>query len=256
MDNHLLKRLTRISMTFVLFFTPLFAFNGDTHQHTTKYGIEKVKESFGKNLEEFYNDEVTSILIEYCTKPDDDEIEGFFKFHFYNPATNKNFKGENKSALTMMSYHYNEALKNCINGSSNRIKTYDELGRALHFLEDLNTPVHTNNQSFMDSVSNLTFHVSFENRCKKIQDEVIVEKLTEKEYDYYLLNSIENIGKSCAGVANNNFYILYNNFSPKSEVAASSIINAERAVAGVLYKFYNQAILISNQLKQISHVKA
>ena len=214
-----------------------YAFDGPTHQYTTEYGIRLVKDTFGKEFINFYSKDVEGRLQIFCIKPDEDEIEGAYKLHFYNPATNKNFRGENKSALKMFIDHYNRAINNYKCGKIE--KAYEELGRAIHFLEDLNTPVHTNNQCLMDSATNFAFHISFENRCKVIQDN-IKSKMEKNEYEYYIINSLEAIGRSSAEIANDNFYALYNKILPRDVVVANAIENAQKAVAGVLYKFYYQ----------------
>lgn len=216
------------------------AFDGPTHQYTTEYGLELVKDTFGENFVGFYNQNIKERLHIFCVKPDEDETEGAYKLHFYNPATNKNFRGEDKSALKMFIEHYDKAINNY--KCRKEDKAYEELGRAIHFLEDLNTPVHTNNQCLIDSATNFAFHVSFENRCKVIQNS-IKSKMKKNEYGYYIINNLEAIGKSSAEMANDNFYALYNKILPRDVVVANAIENAQKAVAGVLYKFYYQVHL-------------
>lgn len=211
------------------------AFSGKTHQYTTQRGIEILDSVLGEKYKEFYLDKDREQILKYCTKPDEDETDGAFKYHFYNPATEKNFMGEDDSALARCKNHYQNAI-NLFNNDC-RENAFEELGRSLHFLEDLNTPVHTNNQSFVDTTYNVSFHVSFENKCKDIQSRV-VSSLLKKEFRYYRINTIENIAKACAFLANDNFYSLYKKTLPREAVAANSIKNAQKSVAGVLYKFY------------------
>lgn len=214
-----------------------FAFSGETHQYATQHGISLVRDTFKGKVAEFYNDSVKDKIFEFCTKPDEDETDGAFKMHFYNPDTDKNFMGEDESALAMFKMHYANALK--YYKKNEKVKSCEELGRAIHFLEDLNTPVHTNNQSLMDSATNLAFHVSFENRCKKIQFMSKV-KMDAQEFNYFINNSLNSIGKASAGLAHDNFYVLYNKLVDKDTVVLNAIENAQKAVAGVLYKFYCQ----------------
>ena len=211
------------------------AFSSATHEYTTQRGVSILDEVQGESCSKFYTQEDREQILTYCTRPDEDEIEGAYKYHFYNPATEKNFMGEDDSALARCKSHYNKALYYYKSG--NRKSAMEELGRALHFLEDLNTPVHTNNQDLLDTAFNFTFHVSFEDKCKDIQD-MIVSSLTKKEFRYYVVNSVENIAKACAYLANDNFYALYEKLLSKELVAENSIRNAQKAVAGVLYKFY------------------
>lgn len=211
-----------------------FGFSSDTHQYTTTRGIEICKQVM-KDTKKIYTKEVKDQLYKFCTRPDDDEIEGAYKVHFYNPATEKNFNGEDDSALYRFKMHYDNALNLYKEGKE--MDSISELGRALHFLEDMNTPVHTNNQSFLDSTIDVFLHTSFEKRCVEVQSEV-VSKMLRREFDYYCINTIEQIGKSSAFLANDNFYSLYKKKLPRDDIAKNSIENAQKAVAGVLYRFF------------------
>lgn len=211
------------------------AFSSETHQYTTQRGLAILDDVLGGKYSSFYTQEDREQIYTYCTRPDEDEIEGAFKYHFYNPATEQNFMGEDDSALRRCTGHYDKSTYYYKSG--NREAAFEELGRALHFLEDLNTPVHTNNQDLFDTAFNFTFHVSFEDKCKDIQSRVI-SSLLRKEFRYYEINTVENIAKSCAYLANDNFYALYKKLLPRELVAENSIKNAQKAVAGILYKFY------------------
>lgn len=210
------------------------AFCSETHEYTTKMGMNLFRNNFQESFDRIYNEKSQEQLMTFCTRPDEDESTGGFKYHFYNPATEKNFMGEDESALKKCNDHYNNALKYYKDGK--QLDAFEELGRSLHFLEDLNTPVHTNNQTFIDTAFNVAFHVSFENRCKEIQDDAVA-LMCKREFVYYKDNSLTTIAKASALLANDNFYALYEKFIDKNTVAAHSIINAQKAVAGVLYKF-------------------
>ena len=211
-----------------------FGFSSDTHQYTTTRGIDICNQVM-KETKKLYTKDVIDQLYKFCTKPDDDEIEGAFKVHFYNPATEKNFNGEDDSALHRFKMHYAKALG--LYKEGDLMESMSELGRALHFLEDMNTPVHTNNQSFLDSTIDVFLHTSFEKRCVEIQSEV-VSTMLRREFDYYCNNTIEQIGKSSAFLANDNFYALYKKKLPRDNIAKNAIENAQKAVAGVLYRFF------------------
>ena len=215
--------------------TGVSAFSSETHQYTTLRGLNILDKVQEEKYSKFYTQKGRDQIFTYCTRPDEDEIEGAYKYHFYNPATEKNFMGEDDSALTRCKNHYNQAVYYYKSG--NREAAFEELGRSLHFLEDLNTPVHTNNQDLLDTAFNFTFHVNFEDKCKDIQERVI-SWLLKREFRYYEINSVENIAKSCAYLANDNFYALYEKLLPREIVAENSVKNAQKAVAGMLYKFY------------------
>ena len=212
----------------------VLSFSSSTHEYTTLRGIEIYKENFKKSFDSLYDQNFESQLKIYCTKPDDDENDGAYKYHFYNPATGKNFNGEDESALKRFIDHYNKAVS--LYKSGNKFNSYEELARSLHFLEDMNTPVHTNNQSFLDSAFDSLFHMSFEKKCVKIQSQALC-KLSPREFKYYKNNDIEQIGKASAILANDNFYAVYKKVLNKDIVAIKSVENAQKAVAGVIFKF-------------------
>ena len=111
----------------------LSAFSSATHEYATKKGIAICTSVF-KEASELYDERSVVQLLVFCTKPDEDEIEGAFKVHFYNPATEKNFNGEDDSALSRYKVHYNSAVDFFKKGEKD--KAISELGRAIHFMED------------------------------------------------------------------------------------------------------------------------
>lgn len=231
--------LSFITSMFVFPFVTLsaFSFSGPTHVFVTKNAINMLDGS-DKKIGEFYTSNDRTILAESCTKPDDDEIEGAYKYHFFNPATEKNFMGEDLSALVKFTSHYNNAVE--LFSCGKRVDSMVELARALHFLEDLNTPVHTNNQDVLDTAFNFPFHISFEDKCVEIQDETksLLSPLSTESLKYYIDNKNSAIGKACAYTANDNLYSLVKDLLPKDTVCKNAIVNAVEASEGVLYKFY------------------
>lgn len=210
------------------------SFSCSTHEYTTERGIIIYKENFKEAFDLLYDENFESQLKIFCIKPDEDENDGIYKYHFYNPATGKNFNGEEESALKRFKDHYNNAV--ALYKSGNKFDSYEELARALHFLEDMNTPVHTNNQSFLNSAVDSLFHMAFEKKCVNLQSNA-VSTLTAREFDYYKNNDIEQIGKACATLANDNFYAMYEKLLTQEDVAVKSVENAQKAVAGMIYKF-------------------
>ena len=166
--KYIINLVLLVGIVFLGFPTGSLAFDAYTHQHTTKCGLEILASSMGDEYANFFDENMSQVVYQYCTMPDQDEIQGSFKYHFYNPDTGKNFMGEKESSLFKLNEHYEMAVKNY--KINNKQKAFEELGRALHFLEDLNTPVHTNNQNFMDAGKNVLSHVAFEKICNKVAD--------------------------------------------------------------------------------------
>ena len=215
------------------------AFDGPTHKYVTDTSLSFVNNEF-KDFKNFYTDDVIEQLLIYCIKPDEDETEGAYKFHFYNPATERNFMGEKESALTRFMGHYRKAVRYY---KADRNKdAFEELGRSIHFLEDLNTPVHTNYENVFDAGLKLRMHVEFEKRCVAVQEEC-TPSLDVKNIGYYIKNSLSEIGKSSAYLSADNFYSLENEIEPRDIIAKYSVKNAQKAVIGLLYRFFYEVRL-------------
>ena len=195
-----------------------------SHDYITKYAI-------GISNLNLSQSQIDALRV-YCIKPDEDEAEGAFKNHFYNPATNLNFRGERSSALTKFEEHYL---------NSDKGRNIEHLGRAIHFLEDLCCPVHTYYEDLFDSVYRLNQHVDFENTCDKIIHD-INPLMIAIDKDYYYINSLKTIGKSCAMKASKLFHELDTDLVSVRDTAERSILLAIQSVAGILIRFFGGSI--------------
>ena len=195
--------------------------NEKTHLFITKTALELAETNLSKAEKD--------IVICSSILPDKDENEGTFKNHFYNPATHKNFKGERTSALTKVIEHYQKSK----NGNN-----LEELGRSLHFLEDLCTPVHTFYDDLFDAVVRLEQHVHFEKICDSLVDDFKLENKLET-MKYYTHNSLKTICKSCAMKSSILFKQMDDGKIRMAQVGKKSIENGIQAVAGILYRFEN-----------------
>lgn len=193
--------------------------NEKTHLFISEKAIEQSKIKISKKNKD--------ILLNGSIIPDTDENEGAFKNHFYNPATRKNFRGERTTALTKFIEHYEKAKSGA---------DIEELGRSIHFLEDLNTPVHIFYEDLFDSVYRLNQHIEFEKVCDKLVQNInfnshIIE-------GYYTVNSLKTIGKACAMKASILFKELDEGKTKAEVIGERSINNAIGAVTGILIRFF------------------
>ena len=177
-------------------------------------------------------------LIESSTLPDIDEKDNLFAAHFYNPVTQLNFRSERETALTRFIEHYDKSK----NGEN-----LEEIGRAVHYLEDLNTPVHVAYEDKFDSVYRLSGHIEFENTCDSLIDEVkdIVFEIDKK---YYIVNPLETIGKAgamTASVLYDEYENCYEQHIP--EVGRKALLNAIKATAGILYRVFGGAANVQSK---------
>lgn len=224
-----------------------FGFGSETHEAVTSYSLKDIINLYsesGENILQNGNEknilnEITGnykdIIISGSLKPDDDENKGGFKYHFYNPITERNYMGEKENAVYKCKTHYEQAIKNYKLGDKN--VAYEELGRAIHFLEDSNTPVHTGYDNPTDSVVKLPLHVRFEKKCDIINDKCQAT-VTLDALAYFKYNSVENIAIASSILALDNFYRLDNKVdNNEEEIAKSTVLNAQKKVIGLIYKF-------------------
>lgn len=180
--------------------------------------------------------ELKDSIIHYSTQPDFDENEEGFKGHFYNPATSKNFIDGYDNALSRFYRHYEKSIenkKNGLDGASN-------LGRAIHYLVDLCTPVHTYNQDVFDAAVNISSHVFFENRCNDLIGEIKDEELIDDiNSNYFTCNSINVIGIN-SSLVSSTLFNKYSKIKTKSDtdgIAIQSIMNGIKNTVGILHRF-------------------
>lgn len=241
-----MKRRKRLAILFGIFAglvlgAPcLRAFNSNTHRYVTEQGLGLVTQiNSHKNILNEDDKKYFDTIADYSLKPDEDEIEGAYKFHFYNPATETNFMGEKNSALAKCNMHYNNAIK--AYKDNNKPFAFQELGRAIHFMEDLNTPVHVGYNLPTDAVLKFPLHVRFEKVCDNINKGCAAE-ISRESLKYFKANSVSTIAKSSAVLASGNYYRLNNKVGKESdeELAKNSVLNAQYRITGLLYKFFDQ----------------
>lgn len=222
------------------------AFNEISHKYVTKTSFEAITDLKSddppkKGLHEFSeflkNDEQNykELLVEYSVQPDIDENQGIYKYHFYNPITEANFMNEKKSALTKCKSHFSKAISFYNEGK--KAEAYQQLGRSIHFMEDMNTPVHTAYDQPTDSLFKLPLHMDFEKVCDNVCAECKLEVVPEA-LNYYQDNSLDTIANSAATLSADNFYYLENNKIDKKTLAKNAISNAQKKILGIIYKFF------------------
>ena len=127
----------------------------------------------------FENDK---ILKETCILPDKDENDYGYSSHFFNPVTYKCYLNSEDSAKNRFIWHIsNYLIKN----------NKESLGRAIHFLEDICTPVHTQYEDPVDAALKLNLHINFEKQL----DEYLESHIEFKQY--IMFNTISELLKYC-----------------------------------------------------------
>ncbi len=141
-----------------------------THQLITLEAFARFVEKHG-----FYSDAdgtdalvISLLLAAGSGLPDIDETDWGFAAHFYDPDSGKNFLGQDDpTAKTRTASHYNIAYNILSSNfhmdllSDDFARVMEELGRALHYLQDLCVPHHASNK-----IAVLTNHSDFEEYVK------------------------------------------------------------------------------------------
>ena len=127
----------------------------------------------------FENDET---LKEICILPDKDENDYGYSSHFFNPVTYKCYLNSEDSAKNRFIWHLSNYLIS---------KDKESLGRAIHFLEDICTPVHTQYEDPVDAALKLNLHINFEKQLDKYLESNIEFK------QYIMFNTISELLKYC-----------------------------------------------------------
>lgn len=122
---------------------------GHTHQYLTAKALEVLKADKGQATADLLY-AYGSTLLQYSDWPDTYETDLFtFGGHFYDPATGRNYL--NQTSPTALSRFKDHAAKAKSYYAKNRTASMQELGKALHYLEDAATPHHSANKTALNS---------------------------------------------------------------------------------------------------------
>lgn len=119
--------------------------NNKTHQRLAKKAYDYIDDLY-PNVFPSGSEE----LIRYADFPDNNQYESEYRnnMHFYHGINKDNYMrgivGGGQTAKTRFMHHYNMAL--VLYGIGDKTEAYRSLGKALHYISDLSTPVHTGDQ--------------------------------------------------------------------------------------------------------------
>lgn len=203
-----------------------------THQYLAARGLTILQNDKGSSVaNNYYTTGAASIIMEYADMPDVDENQDVFAAHFYNPYTGLNFIAQtNPTAKTKFIDHYNNAVSNY---SSNPTYAYQELGRAIHFLSDLNEPHHAAN-----AIAGVTNHIEFEGWVDAYRYTYNVNN--SSWYTYVSTSTLDGISNYCAYHAYGylEWATAVTNQAANFHVAANGTLPfAQQFVAALLYRF-------------------
>ena len=201
-----------------------------THGYITEVAYDLLRDD-NSDAYTFYQGQLAN-LVRGSVLPDADETNGIYAWHFYG-ENGKNWQGGTVTAYTKCIEHYNDAVD--LYEAGNKSAAMEELGRALHYLQDVNVPHHA-----MNKVAGLSNHTQFENEAEANRTSYVVTGLTNSIYtaaddslgtiiDYYA-----DIARGWYDEASSNQQ------SERATAAGASVRNSQRATVTVLYKFMQE----------------
>lgn len=218
---------------------------GPTHSHQifcaqafeiliNDYGVEKIKP--------ILRGERT--IVASADLPDVDEKDYCYAYHFYNPYTNKNYwpvssKIQNITGLTQFNKHLNNAVNYY---STSKEYALTELGRAIHYFEDVNEPHHAANLTALNSTHafyekyvdhrNADFLVCHSTKYDDFKD------MTFMEYCNTVFIDSAKLSYTYKDIVNNPFK--YSKDDGWYEAASITLDNLQENLASIILRFYEE----------------
>lgn len=216
--------------------------SGDSENNYGSHGLIAlmgISIASGKNsaIDAYFTSARTQWLIEYSVMPDTDERGAAFDCHFYG-ADELNYMKGTDTAYTRFRNHYNTAVTQYKSG--NYQQATQELGRAIHFISDINNPHHASN-----AVALLSYHTQFEDYVEEARESNVVNPtyITASYLAGFSNKSLKTIADESAtharsyfSLANSNYPVSFNR-SQAVLAINPTFCNAQKVTAGVIYKF-------------------
>ncbi len=170
-----------------------------THKRVTRFAL--------KNIPELAN--YKGLLEEFAQRPDFDEKGLFNNWHFFSPTLKKknvDFNGKNNAFSK-----YKEHVENMLKGISekNSDKYIEHAGRAIHFLQDMTQPQHTQKSFIFNKILHLRMHLAFEEFVKENQQDCFCEYIEKpfinRSYDDIFMENVNLSYKSELPLSNNRY---------------------------------------------------
>lgn len=193
-----------------------------------------------------------AILGKESEQPDADIVSTltWYKGHFYDPLTGKNFRGDDSyTAKTNASMCYRGAVEEYKKG--NRTEAITQLAHSLHYVQDAGEPHHACNMIAVPGSPEYgpTNHAKFEARASKLlyQMEIDLEDIEyELEfYDQFAVTLTEDNVHNIATVAKDfRNMATSENLGQQNLAAALLLYKSMMDTSGMLYKFAKEVGMI------------
>lgn len=214
-----------------------------THQLITLEAFARFIEKHG-----FYSDAdgtdalvISLLLAAGSGLPDMDETDLGFVAHFYDPDSGENFLGQDDpTAKTKTGSHYNIAYNILSSNfhmdllSDDFARVMEELGRALHYLQDLCEPHHASNK-----IAVLTNHTDFEDYVEDNIETILGNSPSSNCYYHSIAlnNSTQYLAHYAATIAKPKYEIIKNDENFYS-VGYSSVWESVYFSEALIYKLF------------------
>lgn len=134
------------------------------------------------------------ILKEFVVRPDYNELGYWGNWHFYYPKTEGSFLDINRQNNAFVRYRLHvEKMLEAISEEDRMYKVMKHAGKALHFLQDMTQPHHTQEGFFFNKVLNVNTHLGFEklvNEMRKpfLKGHIIAPPISQSFEDIFMGN--------------------------------------------------------------------
>lgn len=208
--------------------------SGDASENYLTHGFLTEK---GLNALKARNSQVSNIITAtYANKlkassvlPDIDETNLVFAWHFYGP-NGKNYLGSTPTAYTKFRDHYNEAVDLY---PTNTLGAMEELGRALHYLQDICEPHHAMNRTAIDS-----YHSEFEGYCEINRNAHAISTVSTTKLTTCNNSTLKQIADTAAEYARG-YFDYADEDGGWATAIGPTLTNSQTTTAAVIYKFLN-----------------
>ena len=195
-------------------------------------------------IDDYFTPDLAETLMEYSIMPDEDEVGLAWDCHFYG-VDGLNYLGGTDTAYTRFRDHYNAAVIQYRSG--NHLFATRELGRAIHFISDINNPHHASN-----AIAVASYHTQFEDYVEAARESNVVNpaNVTATYLSAFTSKSLKTIADESATHARG-YFSLANATYPFGFDRSQAVLainptfcNAQKVTAGVIYKFFDEVGLI------------
>jgi hypothetical protein len=171
----------------------------------------------------YFSDENKQKIIDASILPDRDEIDGAYVHHFYNPVTELNFAGGRDHAINRTLLHLAKSdIK--FNENGEVLCNPTELGRAIHFLTDLSTPVHTGYEdAYIDTWFRAKEHLELEKAIDNVNLSSFNNFCWETKLDF---KTCSDLCEKAAKFANTLYFDYLNKAYSIKLIAHKTFVNA------------------------------